>query len=61
MMQTTTPLQPALSYEAFQDHGTVWAAEAIDFEDGGCYRVLFSGPDSEARAKEYADWKNKLR
>lgn len=35
-----------------------WRVEAIDFDgDGDCFVTLFSGPDSESRAREYADWK----
>ena len=38
-----------------------WAVEAIDFDNEGiCYRALFTGPDAEKRAREYADWKNSL-
>ena len=33
-----------------------WAAEAID-DDGACYVTLFSGPNAQQRAEEYAAWK----
>ncbi len=35
-----------------------WHVEAIDNE-GRIFVAVFSGPDAEARATEYADWKNK--
>lgn len=36
-----------------------WRAEAIDLAvDGECYVVIFSGPNSQERAEEYAAWKN---
>ena len=35
-----------------------WKVEAIDFEgDGDCFVTIFCGPDSEKRAREYAEWK----
>jgi hypothetical protein len=49
------------TYEVFQESDSPerWAAEAIDFAAGGLvYTVLFLGPDSENRAREYAEWKN---
>lgn len=48
-------------YEVVPDQFALgsWRAEAIDYDsEGECYVVPFYGPDSEARAKEYADWKN---
>jgi hypothetical protein len=50
-----------MTYEVLRDAHSVdeWCAEAIDFEsEGECYKVIFYGPDSEARAREYAAWKN---
>ena len=39
-----------------------WRVEAINQEgDGEVFVTIFSGPDSEARAREYADWKNGVR
>jgi len=40
-----------------RNQGDGWVAEAIG-TDGECYVVRFTGPDAEARAKEYAAWKN---
>ena len=37
----------------------VHGAKAIDPFNKTEYRVLFYGPNSEARAKEYINWKNK--
>jgi hypothetical protein len=51
-----------LKYEAIPDHYTpgAWCAEAVDHDDDGvCYKVIFIGPDSEARAREYATWKSR--
>lgn len=33
-----------------------WAVEAID-DDGGIEMAVFSGPEAEVRALEYAAWK----
>jgi hypothetical protein len=36
-----------------------WVVEAINFDrDGEVYRTLFTGPEAETRAREYADWKS---
>lgn len=36
-----------------------WRVEDIDFDgEGECHAALFIGNDAEARAREYADWKN---
>ena len=50
-----------MRYEAVPDrlYAPDWRVEAIDHEgDGEVYVTLFSGPLAEARAKEYAAWKN---
>jgi hypothetical protein len=50
-----------LKYEAVPDQFTpgAWCAEAIDHDsEGECYKVIFIGPDSEARAREYVAWKS---
>lgn len=50
-----------MHYEAVPDRYTPgsWCAEAIDYDsEGECYKVIFVGPNSEARAREYAMWKN---
>lgn len=50
-----------MKYEVLQDNGfpaaNEWRVEAIDRESGDCFVTIFSGPDSEERAKEYAAWK----
>ena len=35
-----------------------WRSEAIEYPEGLCYVVIFSGPNAETRAREYAAWKN---
>ncbi|KKL45740.1 hypothetical protein LCGC14_2352630 [marine sediment metagenome] len=36
-----------------------WRVEAIDHDgEGECYVTVFSGPSAQARAEEYADFKN---
>lgn len=42
-----------------QDVPDSWVVEAINYEgDGEIYSALFSGPDAEIRAREYAAWKS---
>jgi hypothetical protein len=39
-----------------------WRVEAINGQgDGEVFVTIFSGPDAEARAREYAEWKNGSR
>jgi hypothetical protein len=33
-----------------------WHVETIDSDSGDIFVALFSGPDSEERAREYAKW-----
>ncbi len=33
-----------------------WRVEAIDRKSGDIYVAVFSGPDAEQRAREYAEW-----
>ncbi len=55
-----------MEYEAVEDQQFpgMWRAEAVDYGspvgtgDGEVYVVIFSGPNSEGRAREYAIWKN---
>lgn len=50
-----------MEHEAFQSRDVPgeWRVEAIDFgSEGECYVAIFSGPDAEDRAREYAAWKN---
>jgi hypothetical protein len=57
MSQVATSVQ----YEVVKDALTAgeYRVEAIDPEnDGEVYVAIFSGPNSKARAEEYARWKN---
>jgi hypothetical protein len=50
-----------MTYEIVESRDTPdeWRVEAIDHEgDGEVYVAIFSGPDAEARAREYAAFKN---
>jgi hypothetical protein len=50
-----------MTWEVFKDKNwpSDWRVEAIDHDgDGECYVTIFSGPGSEARAREYAEFKN---
>lgn len=41
---------------------TTWSVEAVNSDgDGGIDVTLFSGPDAEQRAREYARWKYGVR
>jgi hypothetical protein len=49
-----------MRYEAFEDRKNPgdWRVEAINFaSEGECYVAIFSGPDAQERAEEYAAWK----
>lgn len=42
----------------YSDRDRGWIVEAINYDmDGEVYRTLFTGPEAEQRAREYADWK----
>jgi hypothetical protein len=47
-------------YEVVQDRNfrEDYRAEAMDLSSGDCFVVIFSGPDAQQRAGEYAAWKN---
>ncbi len=50
-----------LVYECVQSKAEEdeWIVEAIDYgSEGEIYAATFSGPGAEARAREYAAWKN---
>ena len=50
-----------MQYEVARSAGMQdeWRVEATDYErDGVVYLTLFLGPDAEARAREYAEFKN---
>lgn len=48
-----------MRYECvFSPRDAGWVVEAINFDrDGEVYRTLFTGPEAEQRAREYAEWK----
>lgn len=53
-----------MHYEVAKDRTMMdtWRVEAMNERgDGEVYVAIFSGPDAEARAHEYADWKNGAR
>lgn len=53
-----------LSYGVFPDKQTpdVWRAEAVDHDNDGCvYVAVFSGPEAERMALEYADYRHQLQ
>jgi hypothetical protein len=44
-----------------KDYPGNWHVDAIDFvNEGSCYVTIFSGPDAENRAREYAGWLNSV-
>ena len=50
-----------MEYEVVKtkDAMATWQVEGIDYDnDGIIYFALFSGPEAEERAREYADFKN---
>lgn len=49
-----------LNYIAFADRQCPpdWRAEALDLKTGDSYIAIFSGPEAERRAVEYAAFKN---
>ena len=50
--------EPVMDYEIVQSHGVPeeWRVEGIH-RNGDCFVTLFSGPEAELRAREYAAWK----
>lgn len=45
-----------------QTMSDTWRVEAINEQgDGEVFVTIFSGPDAQARAREYAEWKNGSR
>lgn len=53
-----------MRYETVKDRTTMdtWRVEAINEQgDGEVFVTIFSGHDAEARAHEYAVWKNGVR
>lgn len=48
-----------MEWEVFPDRDTpdAWRVEATSTDgEGLCYVTIFSGPDSERRAREYSEW-----
>ena len=48
-------------FEVVKDklHPHDWRVETVrDDSEGECYVAIFTGPDAERRAREYAAWKN---
>ena len=53
-----------MNFEVFVDEKTPgdWRVEAIDFEnEGNIYVAVFSGPNAQVRANDYAQWQNEIR
>jgi hypothetical protein len=53
-----------VEYEVFVSRDAIandeWRVEAIDYDkDGQIYVAIFCGPQAQARAEEYARWKNR--
>jgi hypothetical protein len=48
-----------MKFEAFKDKTGLneWRVEAFDMESGDCFVAIFSGPQAQIRAEEYANWK----
>ena len=45
-----------------RDNASDWRVEGIAFKDEGkVYVTIFSGPDAQARAEEYAQWQQSLQ
>jgi hypothetical protein len=61
----STPLpMPSMQFEVVRDpaNPACWRVEAIDRNGTEqFYLAIFRGPGAEARAREYADWKNSAR
>lgn len=57
-MERSTAIR--LVHEVVQDRNSPndWRVEAIDTKSGDIYVAVFSGPLAEARATEYASFKN---
>jgi hypothetical protein len=54
-------IQTGLYYDVVEaeNYPGEWRVEAVNYDgDGEVYVTIFSGPLAEARAREYADWRN---
>jgi hypothetical protein len=60
--QMSQTIPPVVKYEVAESsrYSGHWHVEAID-EQGKIYVAIFSGPEAQERAAEYADWKNGVR
>lgn len=47
-----------ISYDVYPDKEfpSDWHVEIIENDSGDIFHAVFSGPDAEARAREYANW-----
>ena len=55
-------MPPVLSYQAFEDKEVPgeWRVEAVNRQTGEAFIAIFTGPQCQARAAEYASFKNQL-
>lgn len=51
-------VKPVYEVVACSRHIGEWLAELIDSGEGKIFTARFTGPDSEERARAYAEWKN---
>jgi len=58
LVQAELKAEANMEYEVFADkkYHNDWRVEAVDSE-GACFVTIFSGPNAESRAHEYATWK----
>jgi len=51
-----------MNYEVVRDEKfpNEWRCEAINAKTGDIYVAVFSGPDAEGRAREYASWQQSV-
>lgn len=58
-MATDTRTQMAFEVMEDRDAPGDWIVGAVDHDsEGECYTAVFTGSNAEARAREYAEWKN---
>lgn len=51
-----------MEYERTQSGPSEWRVEAIDYDNEGVvYVAIFTGPQADQRAAEYAEWKNSAK
>jgi hypothetical protein len=56
--EATSPEEAPMRWSIFadKDFPNDWHVEAIDKDSGDIFVALFSGPEAEKRAREYAEW-----